>query len=78
MPEVTEKQVSINILVGGTWHRAFELTEAGERHIMAWKGCPLNDVEVLNADSIDRQGVIDKSLRSAMLCRVCFADELAQ
>lgn len=77
MPDKTaEKQVAINILVDGTWHRAFELTEQGERHIMAWKGCPLNEVDTLDVDNISRGPLLFGP--GVRLCPPCFEDELRE
>ena len=76
--KVTEKQIAINVQVDGVWHRAFELEEQGERHIMAWEGCPLNEVQMLIPDAIDREPMILETAGSSKVCEVCYKDEIEE
>ena len=70
-----KKQIAIHVLVGGLWHRAFELTEHGERHLMAWEGCPLNEVEMLNPENILRK-TNPLMIPANKFCHVCYEEEL--
>ena len=72
-----KKQIAIHVLVDGLWHRAFELTEQGERHLMAWEGCPLNELEILNPENILRK-TNPLVISANKFCTVCYADELKE
>lgn len=74
--EVTEKQVAINILIEGVWHRVFELKEAGERHIMAWKGCPLNEIQGINPEVVVYETLGLETIGPSKACPICYEDEL--
>ena len=47
-----KKAASIHFKIDGVWHRVFELKEQGEKHIMAWEGCPLNLTKALLPEKI--------------------------